>query len=211
MTSWQVLLLLVLLQLASASCSSEGAAADGPPWPPETPRQPGRLALVAPDEPDPLAWWKANIEDLIPPAIYPNSEIAALAQGIVDETNRVRLEHGLGRVEPLEGLNRAAQAHAFDQGTRDYWAHTTPEGLGSRQRILAGTGMAVTTGGENSSIGVTGNETAESIVYGWLTHSGHRELLLNPQVKFIGAGVFQYSRGEPMHFTQLLVDFDGEN
>jgi uncharacterized protein YkwD len=192
-----------------AACSSGGAPVDdGPVWPPETPRQPQRLALTAPNEADPLEWWKLNILNRLPVGIYSTAKYSSLAQGIIDETNEVRLAHGLDPVTVLDGLNRAAQAHAFDQATRDYWAHTNPEGLSSRKRTLAATGRTVVSGGENSSIGLTGRETAESIVYGWLNHEGHRELLLNPDVRFIGAGAFQYAGGEPLHFTQLLVEFE---
>ena len=119
---------------------------------------------------------------------------------------RYRFQH----FETSGRLNKETIARESDQATRDYWAHSNPEGLGSRQRVLAATGRNVIEGGENSSIGLSGAESAQQIVHGWLTHTGHRELLLNPDVRYIGAGVYQYSGSEPVHFTQLLVDFESE-
>jgi uncharacterized protein YkwD len=175
-------------------------------WPPEEPRQPGRLSLAAPDEADPLEWWRLNIESLVPGGIYDSTRHAELADQIVEETNRTRTGHGLDPVARDSRLDLVAQAHAIDCTVRDYWSHRTPEGLGSRDRIRAATGLEVTVGAENSSAGIPDSYTARELVRGWELSPGHRELLLNPDVKYIGVGTYFFSEDELQQYVQLLVD-----
>lgn len=204
----QRILWFILWMLLVASCSGGGVTTN--PWPPSSPRQPDRLQLVAPNETDSLDWWRENILIGLANSGEQDEGQQQYVRELLGETNRVRLANGLAPVELLDSLNSVAQAHAIDQATRDYWAHRSPEGLPSSRRIEAATGLIVLAGGENSSIGLTGLETAESMVRGWENHSGHRELLLNPDVQYMGGGWAQYSRDEPLFVTQLLVSFDGE-
>lgn len=188
--------------------------AGGPPgriepgYPPEEPRQPERLALVAPEITEPLEWWRVNILEALPATTYDNDSQAEAAAKLLEATNAIRLERGLAPVEPLPLLDRVAQAHARDQAIRDYWSHHTPEGLSSHQRILAASGLAVVAGGENSAIGNQETNTPGQIVQGWLLHRGHRDLLLNPDVTHMGAGIYNYRSGEWTYYVQLLVRLD---
>jgi uncharacterized protein YkwD len=200
-----VLVSLVLFALAACGGGGSQPELTGVWWPPEQPRQPGRLVLAAPDEPDPLEWWRLNIESAVPAGIYTSREHAQLAEQIVAETNLTRERHGLDPVSRDTRLDRVAQAHAIDCATRDYWAHTTPEGLASRDRIRASTRLSVVAGAENSSAGVPGGYTAREIVRGWELSPGHRELLLSPAVRLIGVGTYVYSEDELQHYVQLLV------
>lgn len=199
--------LALILALCACSGGGQTRVLEGVWWPPEQPRHPERLVLTAPDEPDPLVWWRLNIESLVPPQIYSNSNQATLAEQIVEETNATRARYGLNPVERDERLDRVAQAHAIDCTTRDYWSHTTPEGLGSRDRIEAATGIKVKAGAENSSAGIPGINTARQVVRGWELSPGHRALLLNPDVRYIGVGVYVYSADELEQYVQLLDDF----
>lgn len=201
-----MLLSLALLALAACGGGRTQTELTGVWWPPEQPRQPGRLVLAAPDEPDPLDWWRLNIASVVPQGIYASREQAQLAEQIVAETNLTRERYGLDPVSRDTRLDRIAQGHAIDCATRDYWSHTTPEGLSSRDRIRAGTGLTVAAGAENSSAGIPGRYSAREIVRGWELSPGHRELLLSPDVRLIGVGTFVYSEDELQHYVQLLVD-----
>ena len=194
--------------LVFAACSGSAPFVEpgGVWWPPEEPRQPGRLTLSAPDEADPLAWWRLNVYSLVPPQVYGTFRQSSLAAGIVDETNLVRARYGLEPVTRDSRLDAVAQAHAIDCATRDYWAHRTPEGLSSRDRIRAATGIEATAGAENSTAWPPGQATAREIVRAWELSPGHRALLLNPAVRFIGVGVYTFSPDELEHVVQLLVD-----
>jgi uncharacterized protein YkwD len=157
---------------------------------------------------EPLEWWRTNIFRALPAETYDNGSQAEAAAKLLEATNNFRADHGLAPVEPLSILDRVAQAHSRDQAIRDYWSHWTPEGLSSRQRIVAASGLTVITGGENSAIGNQQTHAPGQIVYGWLTHRGHRELLLNPDVTHMGAGVYNYRSNEWTFYVQLLVKLD---
>lgn len=196
--------ILILAWLACSGCGGGSPGRPEPGYPPEAPRQPERLVLVAPDLSDPLAWWRSNIHDVLPAETYALAEQAQAAEKLLESTNLVRAQYGLTPVERLPLLDRVAQAHARDQGIRDYWSHHTPEGLSSRQRINSASGRLVNAGGENSSIAVATN-TPGQIVNGWLAHPGHCELLLNPEVTHMGAGIFNFDAAEWTYYVQLLV------
>lgn len=196
----------VCLALMAVSGCGGASGRPEPGWPPEEPRQPERLALVAPDLTDPLEWWRTNICTTMPADVYARPEWAEAAQTVVEATNQVREQHGLEPVVRLSQLDRVAQAHARDQATRDYWSHWTPEGLGSGKRIQAASGRVIVAGGENSSVAIWTSHTPGLIVRGWLGHPGHRELLLSPEVRQTGVGVYAFGPGEWTYYVQLLVD-----
>jgi uncharacterized protein YkwD len=206
---WLRVPLAFLIIVMLACCGGTTAQPDLKNWPPEEPRQPGRLVLVAPDESDPLSWWRINLLEQLSPSIYDSPWQVQLTAELVEQTNLVREKYGLSPVTRMALLDRAAQAHARDQAIRDYWSHWTPEGLGSRDRILAA-GLPTVAGGENSSITTLGGSDAGSIVRGWEQHAGHRELLLDPELTSMGAGVYNYSPGEFIFFVQLLVSVGEE-
>ena len=199
-------LLLPLIAIAVASCGGSSIV-DGVWWPPEQPRQPERLVLLDPSAPAGESWWAANVLAQLPASTYATQQQRQFAEGLVTEINRVRASYSLEPVAPLDVLNRVAQAHAFDEGVRDYWAHRTPEGLSSRQRVHAAGGGSVAVGGENSSVGHFDQATPAGIVYAWENHSGHRELLLNPDVRYLGTGAYCYRSSEFAYFVAVLVAF----
>jgi uncharacterized protein YkwD len=201
---------LILSAVLLASCTS-GSAPEGPQvgrpgWPPSKPRHPERLASAFTPGSDPLVWWKSAIFDSVPAGIYSDPGHAALARSVIVETNKTRAGHGLGAVSEEIVLDRVAQAHARDQAIRDYWDHKSPEGMGSRDRVKAASGIVVTVGGENSAV-QSGPTSGGSVVRSFELHAGHRELLLNTGVKRIGVGVYQYAPGEAVHVVQLLMDY----
>lgn len=198
--------LLCTLALACAACAGSGGLAE-PWWPPQQPRHPERLQLLNPAASG-EQWWADNVLSQLPQKTYATAEQGSAAQLLAEEVNRVRSAYGLQPLAPLPELNRAAQAHAVDQAVRDYWSHCTPEGLSSHQRIHAAGAGTVSAGGENSSIGCAGQLTPAQVVYAWEHHCGHVELLLDPDVRYIGTGCASYSAAEFTYFVALLVDLD---
>ena len=191
-----------------AACSS--TAPLSPPskdWPLGEPQQPLRLPAIMNDTDDPLIWWEANILSLVPGEVYPDLDIARETGRLVAATNQKRSAAGLDPVAVLPALNRVAEAHAMDQAIRDYWNHMTPEGLGSRDRIKAAGVGTVLFGGENSAVARPGLTTVEKVVENFSVHEGHRDLLYDPNVKYIGVGIFNYLPSEHVHYVQLLVSF----
>ncbi len=85
----------------------------------------------------------------------------------------------------------AAQAHAEDMATRNYFSHTTPEGATVFNRTLAA-GYPGTFVGENIA---RGSVNPEVIMQSWLQSPGHQANILNPDYADIGVGVVLSSQG----------------
>ncbi|WP_309569958.1 CAP domain-containing protein [Deinococcus sp.] len=87
-------------------------------------------------------------------------------------------------------LGQAAQGHATDMATKNYFSHTSQDGRTFDQRITAA-GYAWTRIAENIAAGQT---TPESVVAGWLTSAGHCANIMNPALKELGVG-YAYNAG----------------
>ncbi len=81
-------------------------------------------------------------------------------------------------------LEQAAQAHAADMATRNYFSHTSQDGRTFDQRISA-TGYSWSTLAENIAAGQT---TPEDVVAGWLNSPGHCQNIMNASLKELGVG-----------------------
>jgi uncharacterized protein YkwD len=84
-------------------------------------------------------------------------------------------------------LQTAAQKHAEDMKSRNYFDHVNPDGQTPTERIrAAGYPMDGTWyTGENIAKGQT---TAEQVMRDWMNSSGHRANILSKNFKEIGIG-----------------------
>ncbi|WP_199907432.1 CAP domain-containing protein [Nocardioides terrigena] len=91
-------------------------------------------------------------------------------------------------VPPVTGdgrLDAAADAHAVDMGTRDYFSHTSlGDGRSPGDRITAA-GYTWRTYGENIAAGYG---SPGAVVQGWLDSAGHCRNLMNPAFTQLGVG-----------------------
>lgn len=118
----------------------------------------------------------------------------------------LRLDAGLSTLRRSSLLERLAQAHARDMGLRNYFSHTTPEGLSIWDRLNLLGPPPYGDGGENIA---GGQERASEVVNEWMASSGHRALLLNRNVNAIGVGVY-YDRAagnNPIYACADLIQF----
>lgn len=112
---------------------------------------------------------------------------------VVDLVNDERAKAGCEPLKTDPKLAQAAQDHSTDMAERDYFDHTTPEGLTFADRIVnAG---YPTPGAENIAVG---QQNAEQVMDGWMNSDGHRANILNCDLKTIGVGLDQ----DGMYWTQ---------
>ncbi|WP_309620291.1 CAP domain-containing protein [Salinibacterium sp.] len=121
-----------------------------------------------------------------------------MASQVVAIVNQRRAEAGCGPVSEDAGLAAVAFAHSADMGTRNYFAHDTPEGLSPWDRAAAG---GVSASGENIAAGQT---TAESVMESWMNSQGHKDNILNCGQTKLGVGVAQGSGDYRIYWTQLF-------
>ncbi len=105
---------------------------------------------------------------------------------LLNQTNAVRQSQGLSSLRFSYQLGQAAQNHATDMATYNYFSHVGRNGSKLVDRINQ-TGYEYTALGENLAAGY---DTPKAVVEGWLNSPSHRENLLNPSYNEIGFGVF---------------------
>jgi uncharacterized protein YkwD len=81
-------------------------------------------------------------------------------------------------------LTAAAQGHSDDMAARNYFSHTTPEGVTFDQRIIAA--GYPSPGAENIA---KGQRSAQQVMNSWMQSEGHRRNIENCRLTTIGVGL----------------------
>ncbi|MEU1161973.1 CAP domain-containing protein [Streptomyces sp. NPDC005921] len=127
------------------------------------------------------------------------TELTRTRAEVVDLTNRERARAGLRPLAVDPQLAAAAQAYSTDMATRDFYAHTSPEGTQPWDRAAAA-GSRRRTIGENIACG---QRSAAEVVDGWMNSPGHRANILKPEFTHIGIGFAGGGRAGT-YWTQLF-------
>jgi uncharacterized protein YkwD len=128
---------------------------------------------------------------------------AAPGSALLREMNRVRAEHGLGRLTADMHLQRAARAHSREMLGSNVFEHGA---FGSRMLQFKVTGQLA---GENLAWGTGARGTAQGIVVAWLASPEHRANLLRPSFTRVGISDLVGSfRGHPGAHV-VTADFAG--
>lgn len=102
----------------------------------------------------------------------------------VDLVNQHRLDVGCGALTWRSDVANVAWAHSADMITRDFFAHTNPDGDSPFDRLnQAGIGYRVAA--ENIAFGYV---TAEAVLQAWLDSPGHRGNIENCAMTQHGVG-----------------------
>jgi uncharacterized protein YkwD len=122
----------------------------------------------------------------------PTAETAVLAL-----VNEARVDAGCGALTADPALAAVARAHSADMRDRDYFSHTSPEGLSPFDRAeQAGVDYSRA---ENIAFG---QADATAVMEAWLKSPGHRANILDCELTKLGVGVAE-GPGGPW-WTQLF-------
>jgi uncharacterized protein YkwD len=113
-----------------------------------------------------------------PPADVPQ------VQQVVALVNEARDLAGCNPVKVDDRVVKAAQGHSADMAARNYFSHTTPEGVDFAERMRAA--GYPSPGGENIA---KGQRSAEQVMNSWMNSDGHRRNILNCGFTTIGVGL----------------------
>jgi uncharacterized protein YkwD len=91
-------------------------------------------------------------------------------------------------------LTAAARKHSADMAARNYFDHTTPEGVDFATRISR-EGYAWSGAGENIA---KGQRDAHVVMTAWMNSDGHRANILNCGYKNIGVGLAYDAQKTPL-------------
>lgn len=118
------------------------------------------------------------------PTPTPTGDDAMTAQ-VVTLVNQERAKVGCAPLTVDSRLVAAAQGHSADMAARDYFDHTTPEGVTFDQRITQA-GYRWSGAAENIA---KGQPDAASVMAAWMNSPGHRANILNCGYRDIGVGL----------------------
>lgn len=110
------------------------------------------------------------------------SALSPLAQQVVDLTNAYRVAAGCAPLTVSSQLAAAAAAHSQDMAQNNFFSHTGSDGSTPWDRIRR-TGYSYGSAAENIAAGY---RTAEDVVQGWYNSTGHRQNMLNCNLREIG-------------------------
>jgi hypothetical protein len=114
------------------------------------------------------------------------------------------LSEGRSALKLSSALTAAAQGHSDDMATRNYFSHTTPEGVTFDQRIREAGYTYSTALGENIAAGY---ETADSVFAAWKSSSGHNGNMLSSMFVVIGIGLAYNAQSTYRYYW--TTDFGG--
>lgn len=123
-------------------------------------------------------------EQPAPPPATPNRPAVTEEDQVLTLVNAARAQHGCAPVTSDPRLARAAEDHSSDMSGRSYFDHTTPEGVGFAERIVAA--GYPSPGAENIARGQT---SATQVMNSWMESAGHRANILNCQLTRLGVGL----------------------
>jgi uncharacterized protein YkwD len=116
---------------------------------------------------------------------------AAFEAEVVTIVNQERAKVGCPAVTVDDRLTAAARAHSADMAARNYFSHTTPEGVDFATRIT-NAGYRWSGAGENIA---KGQRTPQEVMTSWMNSDGHKANILNCGYKNLGVGVAADSSG----------------
>lgn len=107
------------------------------------------------------------------------------ASSLLADTNTERHHDHEQSLRLNSQLTQAAQAKAADMASRDYWSHTTPDGM-QPWTFIDNTGYRYSSAGENLAYGFG---SADATVRGWMNSAEHRANILDSDYSEVGFGV----------------------
>jgi uncharacterized protein YkwD len=164
---------------ASPPSGGPTAPTASPTGPPSSPTVPGPTTPPATPTTRP-----APPTTTAPPTTPPSGNAAAEAE-VVRLVNVERAKVGCAAVRSDDRLQAAARGHSADMAARDYFSHTTPEGVDFATRITDA-GYPWRGAGENIA---KGYRTPADVMTGWMNSAGHKANILSCGFQDLGVGV----------------------
>lgn len=133
-------------------------------------------------------------------AVEPND----IERRAFEQTNIIRVKHGLPPFEWDSDVCRTARIHSEKMSRQGFLSHNTPEGQGLRERIrAAGIGKYVVLG-ENIAYNQGYDDPGAFAVERWMLSFKHRANILSPEFRAMAIGSFVAPDGS-VYLTQTFI------
>jgi uncharacterized protein YkwD len=179
------------LPASPSAAPTSSPSAPAPTNPPTAPSSPPATPTTAPTAPVTTAPPVPVTTAPPVPATTAPSGNAALEAEVVKIVNDERAKANCAALTADDRLTAAARGHSADMAARNYFSHTTPEGVEFATRITDA-GYRWSRAGENIA---KGQRTPAEVMSSWMNSAGHRANILNCGFKNIGVGVAADARG----------------
>lgn len=110
---------------------------------------------------------------------------------LLQNTNYVREAEGLSSLTLSVQLSEAAYLKAQDMLEKEYWAHTSPDGVQPWQWFST-VGYSYSVAGENLARNFSSSQSA---IDAWMRSPAHRENILNSEYRDVGFSIVQGEMG----------------
>lgn len=181
-----------------------------PPAPAPTPAPAPMAVSPSSPAPAPAPETSPSSSALIQLSLATSCSIPGMREAILQQINTARTAGRVCGTEILppvaamrwnDVLFSAAARHSQDMATRNYFSHTSPEGVTFWQRISM-EGYTGWGAGENIA---AGQGSPQEAVAGWLASPGHCANLMNRDFTEMGAGYALHRNGDlSIYWTQVF-------
>ena len=120
-------------------------------------------------------------------------------QAVIEQTNTIRMEHGLPPLKHVEALDRSARYHSADMSVNDYFDHNTYNRVDDKLVEVCDTWSRIENYydhwealAENIA---AGQRVPEMAMNGWMNSPDHRHNILSDSYWEIGVGFYE-GKGE---------------
>ena len=121
-----------------------------------------------------------------------------------EQTNVVRVQHGLPALEWDADVCRMARTHSESMSRLNYFSHDTPDGLHLRDRARAVGILTFTVLGENIAYNQGYEDPGAFAVERWMASEKHRANILSPEFRAMAIGTYVAPDGS-VFLTQTFI------
>jgi uncharacterized protein YkwD len=121
-----------------------------------------------------------------------------------EQTNAVRVQHGLPPFTWDSDVCRMARTHSEVMSRQGFFSHVTPEGLKLRDRARAAGILQYVVLGENIAYNQGYDDPGAFAVERWMLSSKHRANILSPEFRAMAIGSFVAPDGS-VYLTQTFI------
>jgi uncharacterized protein YkwD len=132
-----------------------------------------------------------------PPTATKVSAEAAYEASVLSLVNQERAKAGCPALTADSRLAKAAKGHSADMAARNYFDHTTPDGVTFATRI-SNAGYRWSAAAENIA---AGQKDPAAVMTSWMNSAGHRANILNCGYRNLGVGLAYNAKKTP-YWTQ---------
>ena len=132
------------------------------------------------------------------------SEASAIERRAFEQTNQVRVQHGLAPFEWDADICRMARNHSESMSRLNFFSHVTPDGLRLRDRARAVGIIAYKVLGENIAYNQGYEDPGAFAVERWMASEKHRANILSPEFRAMAIGMYVAPDGS-VFLTQTFI------